>query len=118
MRTVRIVEFIAGWLAVVIGVAVTVFSYLGGFIAPFAVTSDLIGCAVILATIALGVTLESLTGSLVARIILGLGTLAWLLAVVSSFLVFLLPSGALAVAATLIAFTRHLPAPAPRQLDV
>ena len=115
MRAVRIVEFIAGWLAVAIGVVVMLYSWAGGFIAPFAVTRDLIGGAVILATIALGVTLESLTGSLIARIILALGTLTWLLVVVSSFLSFLLPSGALAVAAMLIAFTRHLPAPAPNR---
>lgn len=107
MRHMRAYEFAAGWLAVVIGVAVAVYTYLGGYIAPFAVRQDLIGCAVILAVIALGVTLECFTGSLAARIILTLGTLAWGVAVEASFIAFLLPSVGLALLATILAFMRH-----------
>ncbi len=117
MRTVRIVEFIAGWLAVVIGVAITLYIWQGGFIEPDAVVVDLTTFGLILAIIALSVTLESLTGSLVARVTLALGAIALSGVFVVSFVIELGIPALLAVAAMLIAFTRHLPAPAPRRLD-
>ena len=118
MRAVLIVEFIAGWLAVVIGVAIMLFVWQGGLIEPYAVVVDLVTFGVILATIALSVTLESLTGSLVARFTLALGAIALAGVFVVSFVVELGLPALLAIAATLIAFTRHLPAPTSRQLDV
>ena len=118
MRTVRIVEFIAGWLAVVIGAAITLYIWQGAFIEPEAVAVvDLTTFGLILAIIALSVTLESLTGSLVARVTLALGAIALSGVFVVSFVIELGIPALLAVAAMLIAFTRHLPAPAPRRLD-
>lgn len=116
MRIVRIVEFIAGWLAVVTGAAIVLPIWLGGHIQPDAVVVDLTTFGLILAIIALSVTLESLDGSLVARITLTLGALALAGVFVVSFLIELGVPALLAVAATLIAWTRHLPAPAPRTL--
>lgn len=118
MRTVRIVEFVAGWLAVVIGVVIALYIWQGAFIEPEDVAVvELTTFGLILAIIALSVTLESLTGSLVARFTLALGALALAGVFVVSFLVELGIPALLAVAATLIAFTRHLPAPAPRRLN-
>jgi hypothetical protein len=117
MQTVRVVEFIAGWLAVVTRAAIALYIWQGGFIEPDAVVVDLTTFGLILGVIALSVTLESLTGSLVARFTLALGAIALSGVFVVSFVIELGIPALLAVAATLIAFTRHLPAPAPRRLD-
>lgn len=117
MRTMRVVEFIAGWLAVVTGAALALYIWQGGFIEPDAVVVDLATFGLILAIIALSVTLESLTGSLVARFTLALGAIALLGVFAVSFVIELGIPALLAVAAMLIAFTRHLPTPGPRQLD-
>ena len=111
MELVRIVELIAGWLAVVTGAAIALFWWLGGFIAPQSVAIDLFVFGLILAVIAASVTVESLTGSLVARFTLTLGTLALVGVYTISFLVELSVPALLALAAALIAFTRHLSAP-------
>lgn len=115
MRVVRIVEFVAGWLAVVIGVAIMLYWWLGGFIAPEAVTTDVTVFSLILAIIALSVTLESVTGSRVARATLVIGALALAGIFTISFLAELVVPTALAFGATLIALTRHLPPPTPRR---
>jgi hypothetical protein len=117
MRTVRIVEFIIGWLAVVSGAAITLYIWQGGFIEPYAVVVDLTTFGLILGVLALSVTLESLTGSLVARFTLAIGAIALFGVFVVSFVIELGIPALLAVAATLIAFTRHLPAPEPRRQD-
>lgn len=115
MRSLRWYEFATGWLAVLIGAAVAWFTWQAGFIAPNAVRQDLIGAAVMLGLIALSVTLETLTSSLLARIVLAVAALAWCVVVTSSFLLVLLPSGGLALLATTLAFMRHTKALAPRR---
>ncbi|HET9112109.1 MAG TPA: hypothetical protein VFN78_14865 [Ktedonobacterales bacterium] len=115
MRTVRIVELVTGWLAVAISVAIALEGWLGGFIAPQSVVVDLAICALLLALIAWSVTVESMTGSLTARIILTLATLALTGVFVISFLIELGIPALLAACATMIAWTRHLPAPGARR---
>jgi hypothetical protein len=51
------VELLLGWLAVILAGAVAAYAYFGGYIAPDSVQSDLIGVAVILLTLALGLPL-------------------------------------------------------------
>lgn len=118
MKLVRGVEFAAGWLAVATGVAIMLFWWLGGFIAPEWVVPDVTVFSLILAIIALSVTLESVTGSVVARITLVIGTLALIGVYAISFLFELGAPALLAIGATLIALTRHLPPPAPRRSRV
>lgn len=117
MKLVRIVEFAAGWLAVVLGVAFMLVWWLGGFIDPAWVVGDMTVFSLILAIIALSVTLESVTGSLVACITLVIGTLALAVVWRISFLFELEFPTALAAGATLIALARHLPPPAPRRIS-
>lgn len=118
MKLVRSVEFAAGWLAVAIGVAIMLYAWLGGFIAPESVTTDVTVFSLILAIIALSVTLESVTGSLVARVTLLIGALGLAGVFAISFLASLAIPTALAFGATLIALTRHLPPPTPRRSRV
>lgn len=115
MRLVRIVEFLAGWLAVASGAAILLFIWRGGFIAPESVALDVTIFGLILAIIALSVTLESVTGSLVARITLAIGAVALMGVFVVSFLAELALPTLLALGATFMAFSRHLPPPAPRR---
>lgn len=108
MRTVRIVELVTGWLAVAISVAIALTIWLGGFIAPESVFVDLATFALLLIVIAWSVTVESITGSLTARITLTLATLALIGVFVISFLIELGIPALLAACATMIAWTRHL----------
>lgn len=100
------VELLLGWLAVILAGAVAAYTYFGGYIAPDSVQSDLIGFAVILLALALGVTVDGVIGFLPARMLLGLATLAYCGIAAISFLTFLLPSAFLALGATFIAFFR------------
>lgn len=115
MKLVCIVEFLAGWLAVASGIAIMLRIWGGGFIAPEFVSFDLTVFSLILAVIALSVTLESVTGSLAARIILALGAVALTGVFVVSFVVELGIPAVLALAATFMAFSRHLLPSAPRR---
>lgn len=116
MKLVRIVEFAAGWLAVVTGVAIMLAIWKGGYISPEAVGLDLAIFGVILAVIALSVTLESVTGSVMARMTLAIGALALTAAFVVSFVIELGIPALLAIGATFVALARHLPPPAPRRI--
>ncbi|HET9109506.1 MAG TPA: hypothetical protein VFN78_01650 [Ktedonobacterales bacterium] len=115
MRTLRIVELVTGWLAVATSVAIALNVWLGGFIAPQSVVVDLVTFALLLTVIAWSVTVESMTGSLTARIILTLAALALAGVFVISFLIELGVPALLALCATLIAWTRHLSAPGARR---
>ncbi|HEY7976424.1 MAG TPA: hypothetical protein VID72_13835, partial [Ktedonobacterales bacterium] len=75
-----IFELAAGWLAVLLGVAIALLVWQSGMISPGAVVVDLLGFGVILALIAVGVTLDAaVTPSRAARIagwaLLAAGTL-------------------------------------------
>jgi hypothetical protein len=103
------IELLLGWLAILVAVAVAALAYVGGFIAPGSVEPDLIGLAVILLALAIGVTVDSIVDFLPARILLGLATLVLGMAAIVSFLVLLVLSALLAAGATLLAFVRpHL----------
>ncbi|HEX2347496.1 MAG TPA: hypothetical protein VHI51_03580 [Ktedonobacterales bacterium] len=117
MKLVRTVEFAMGWLAVALGVVIMLLWWLGGFISPDSVVTDVTAFSLILAVIALSVTLESVTGSLVACITLVIGTLALAIVWRISFLFELEFPTALAAGATLMALARHLPPPAPRRIS-
>lgn len=109
MRPLLLLELIFGWLSVLIGSAVLIFSYAGGYISPESVGQDVIGFSIILAILAIGVTLDYFFSSLATRILLAIGVLAMLAAVVISFVTFLLPAGFFAAAAAVIAFVRQNP---------
>lgn len=117
MKLVRVVEFAAGWLAVVTGVAIVLAIWKGGYISPEAVGLDLTIFGVILAVIALSVTLESVTGSVMARMTLALGALALTAVFIVSFVIELGIPALLAIGATFVALARHLPPPAPRRIS-
>lgn len=116
MKLVRIVECAMGWLAVVLGVAFMLVWWLGGFISPDWVVTDVTAFSLILAVIALSVTLESVTGSVMARMTLAIGALALTAAFVVSFVIELGIPALLAIGATFVALARHLPPPAPRRI--
>jgi hypothetical protein len=59
---------VLGWLSVVIGTAVLVFTYAGGCIAPDSVQRDVIGFSAIVLVLAAGVSLNVLVSSLASRI--------------------------------------------------
>jgi hypothetical protein len=73
------------------------------------VGQDVIGFSVILAVLALGVTLDFFFSSFATRILLVIGVLAMLAIVASSFISFMLPAGFFAAAAAAIAFVRQNP---------
>ncbi|HKW21061.1 MAG TPA: hypothetical protein VJO13_06775 [Ktedonobacterales bacterium] len=109
MRPLLLLELIFGWLSVLIGAAVLIFTYAGGYIAPESVQQDVIGFSIILAVLAVGVTLDYFFSSLATRVLLAIGVLAMLATAVISFVSFLLPAGFFAVAAVVIAFVRQNP---------
>lgn len=109
MQLLRNLELIFGWLSVLIGAAVLVFSYAGGYVAPESATQDVIGFSIILAVLAIGVTLDYFFSSFATRILLVAGVLAMLAIVLIGFVSFLLPAGFLAMAAVVIAFVRQNP---------
>jgi hypothetical protein len=117
MKLVRIVEFAAGWLAVFTGGAMTLAIWKGSYISPDSVGLDLTIFGVILAVIALSVTLESVIGSVMARITLAIGALALTAVFVVSFVIELGIPALLAIGATFVALARHLPPPAPRRIS-
>lgn len=100
------IELLLGWLAVIIAGAVAAQLYFGGFIAPDSVQPDLIGIALILLTMAIGVTLDGIFDLLPGRVLLLLATIAYFGVAAISFIEFLLPSAGLAIGATLLAFLR------------
>lgn len=109
LRPLLLLELIFGWLSVLIGAAVLIFTYAGGYIAPESVQQDVIGFSIILAVLAVGVTLDYFFSSLATRVLLVIGALAMLAVVAISFVTFLLPAGFLAAAAAVIAFVRQNP---------
>lgn len=111
MSALRTVELVLGWLAVIWGAALLVFTYAGGFIAPECVTQDVVGFSVILAVLALGVTLDYFFSVLAARLLLAVGALAVLVVAGISFISLALPPAGLAVVAAIIAFTRQYAKP-------
>jgi hypothetical protein len=86
------VELLLGWLAVILAGAAAAYTYFGGFIAPDSVQRDLIGFAVILLALAMGLTVDGVFGFLPGRVLLGLATLVYCGVAASSFITFLLPS--------------------------
>jgi hypothetical protein len=104
--TLNRLELLLGWAAILVSAASAALVYFGGFIAPDSVAPDLIGITVILAALALGVTLDSVFDLLPARLLLGLATLVLAGVAVISFLFFLELATFLAVGATLLAFIR------------
>ncbi|HEY1387781.1 MAG TPA: hypothetical protein VGF38_04485 [Ktedonobacterales bacterium] len=109
MQLLGILELIFGWLSLLIGAAVLVFTYAGGYISPESVGQDVIGFSIILAVLAIGVTLDYFFSSLATRILLVVGALSILAIVVISFVSILLPAGFFALAAVVIAFVRQSP---------
>ena len=109
IRSLPVLELIFGWLSVLVGAAVLIISYVGGFIAPESVQQDMIGFSVILVILAVGVSLDVLKSSLATSVLLVIGALAMLATVVISFVTFLLPAGFFAAAAAVIAFVRQNP---------
>ncbi|HEU0028446.1 MAG TPA: hypothetical protein VFQ25_15140 [Ktedonobacterales bacterium] len=113
MRLALIIELAAGWLAVALGVAIALFTWMGGFIEPQSVFADLFGFGVILLLIAIGVTLDAaaptLAARIVARVLLTAGTLLLLGVTVISFVALLFAPALLAITATLLAYTRGEP---------
>jgi len=109
MQLLRNLELIFGWLSVLIGAAVLVFSYAGGYIAPESVKQDVIGFSVILAVLAVGVALDYFFSSFATRILLVVGALAMLEIVLISLISYMLLGGFFAAAAAVIAFVRQNP---------
>jgi hypothetical protein len=109
MRLAQIIELVAGWLAVGLGVAIALYTWLGGFIEPQSVFADLFGFGLILLLIAVGVTLDSAAPTraarIVARTLLTTGTLLLLGVTVISFVAFLFAPALLAIVATALAYT-------------
>ena len=118
MRYARVIEAATGGLTVITGAGLALSIWLGGFIAPEAVVSDLVGFALILALIAVGVTLDiaasTRVASAVARTFLIIGALAMLVVSALSFIVYFAVPALLAVATAVFAFT-HQPARATTQ---
>lgn len=110
MRLAQIIELAAGGLAVALGVAIALFTWLGGFIAPQSVFVDLFVFGLILLLIAVGVTLDAaaptLAARIVARVLLTTGTLLLVGVTVISFVAFLFAPTLLAIVATLLAYIR------------
>jgi len=100
------VELLLGWTGIMVAASGAAYAYFGNFIEPSAVSSDLIGVTVILAALAVGVTLDSVFDLLPARLLLGLATLVLAGVTVISFLFFLELATFLAGGATLLAFIR------------
>ena len=86
MRPLRIVELAFGWLAVILGAALLIFSYAGGFIASESVVQDVVGFSIILAVLALGVTLDYFFSALATWLLLAVGALAVLVVASISFI--------------------------------
>ena len=74
--------------------------------APDYVQPNLIGIAVILLTMAIGVTLDNVFDLLPGRVLLLLATIVYRGVAAISFIEFLQPSAGLAIGATLLAFLR------------
>jgi hypothetical protein len=109
LRPLLLLELIFGWLSVLIGAAVLIFSYAGGYIAPESVGQDMIGFSAVLALLALGVTLDYFFSSRTTRILLVVGALAMLAIVLISLISYMLLAGFFAAAAAVLAFVRQNP---------
>jgi hypothetical protein len=104
MSALRTIELVFGWSAVIWGAALLAFSYARRFIAPESVAQDVIGFSIILAVLALGVTLDFFFSSLATRILLSIGALAVIVVATISFITWALPMGVLALTAAIVAF--------------
>lgn len=99
-------ELLLGWAAIVLVAALALYAYVGGFISPDSVQPDLLGLAVILVALAIGVTLDSVFDLLPARLLLALATIVFGGVAFISFLWVLELSAYLAGGATALAFIR------------
>jgi|SRR5690348_12662800 len=106
MSSLRTIELLLGWLAVIWGAALLAFTYAGGYIASDSVAQDVIGFSIILVVLAIGVTLDFFFSSLVTRVLLAIGALAMLIVAAISFITWSLPMAALAFVAVVLAFVR------------
>ncbi|HEX9038801.1 MAG TPA: hypothetical protein VF808_17600 [Ktedonobacterales bacterium] len=110
LRGTRGIELAAGWLAVIAGVAIMGDIWLSGFIDPSAVVADLLAYGLMLALIALGVTLDVQAPNgatkAVALVMLTLGTLALTGWFVISFVVLFGAPALLAIIATALSYAR------------
>jgi hypothetical protein len=107
-------ELLLGWLAIILACAVVAYTNFvaNGFsatdIAPDTTHRFLIGFGAIMLALAIGVTLDGVFDLLAGRVVLALAALA--LAVLTAYLLdygfFFWPSVGLAIAGTLLAFTR------------
>ncbi len=110
MRYLRVIEAVAGGLAIIIGAGLMLSIWLGGFIAPQAVVADLLAYGLMLLLVALGVTLDllarTMATSVVALVMLTLGALTltgWF--AISFIVTFGLPA-LLAIIAAALAYIR------------
>ncbi|HLY29406.1 MAG TPA: hypothetical protein VKQ36_00130 [Ktedonobacterales bacterium] len=102
----RLIEFVMGWLAILLAAAIAAYTFFGGFIEAGSVKSDLLIFGGVLAVMALGVTIDVLPGWWPGRLLLGLGTLAFLAITAISFIALLFVPAILALLATIAAFVR------------
>jgi hypothetical protein len=99
-------ELLCGWLAALLASAVAVFIRYGGYIAPASTALDLIILGVLLAALALGVTLDVERDSRTGRLLLALATALFAVNIAISRSTLLLLPLLLALTATTLAFTR------------
>jgi hypothetical protein len=115
MRPLSRIDLAAGWLAVLLGAAIALFTWVGGFIAPQSVFVDVFIFGLILLLIAVGVTLDAVAPTpaarVVARVILTTGTFLLVGVTAISFIAFLFAPALLAFVATLFAYTPGAPRP-------
>lgn len=108
MRSLRVIELVLGWLAVILGAALLAFLNSGEIVFADAESAqrDTIGLSLLLLVLAVGVTLDVLYSSRASLILLAVGAFAMIVVGVVSFIILLLLPASLAVATAIIGFAR------------